>query len=216
MSICRKNEKAASRYVEILHYALLIINLTKMRYLLTFSIFATIATFVMSCNSKSTMPGAGELDSDSVEVLTVADTAIYGTVDESTTMHMLTINMDDGKQQTFAMNLDSLGSDIQGGIFAGDKVTLTVTKGEEEMQVVKCVNLSTLLGKWTSLDRNFQIEENGVVKSNLAAESNPYTQWQMVNARIILNADTFDILTLGADSMELENSKGIFIYKRQR
>ncbi len=55
-----------------------------------------------------------------------------------------------------------------------------------------------------------------MVKSNLAAESNPYTQWQMVNARIILNADTFDILTLGADSMELENSKGIFIYKRQR
>lgn len=187
-----------------------------MRHLLTFSIFAAIATFIMSCNSKSTMPGAGELDSDSVEVFTVADTAIYGTVDESTTMHMLTITMENGKSETFAMNLDSMGSDIQGGIFAGDKVTLTVRKGEEERQVVKCINLSTLLGKWTSLDRNFQIEENGVVKSNLAAESNPYTQWQMVNARIILNADTFDILTLGADSMELENNKGIFIYKRQR
>ena len=133
-----------------------------MRHLLTFSIFAAIATFIMSCNSKSTMPGAGELDSDSVEVSAVADTAIYGTVDESTTMHMLTINMENGKQQTFAMNLDTLGSDIQGGIFAGDKVTLTATNGEDGMQVVKCVNLSTLLGKWTSLDRNFQIEENGV------------------------------------------------------
>ena len=27
--------------------------------------------------------------------------------------------------------------------------------------------------------------------------------------------DTFDIITLGADSLELENNRGIFVYKRQ-
>ena len=27
--------------------------------------------------------------------------------------------------------------------------------------------------------------------------------------------DTFDIITLGSDSLELENNRGIFVYKRQ-
>lgn len=188
-----------------------------MKHLLNLSILGVLAVFFAACMGNSTVSGNGDNnDSDSVAVVTVPDTAVYGIIDESTTMHMLTIILEDGKTKSFSMNLDSIESDIQGGLFAGDKVTLTAVKGEENMSVKKLVNLNTLLGKWTSLARNFQIMENGVVESNATAETNPYTQWQMSNAQIILNTDTFDVLSLGADSLALENSKGIFVYKRQR
>ena len=150
-----------------------------MKHLLNLSLFGVLALFFAACTGNSTQQGDGN-DSDSVAVVTVPDTAVYGIIDESTTMHMLTIILEDGKTKSFSMNLDSL------------------------------------LGKWTSLARNFQIMENGVVESNATAETNPYTQWQMSNAQIILNTDTFDVLSLGADSLALENSKGIFVYKRQR
>jgi hypothetical protein len=101
-------------------------------------------------------------------------------------------------------------------VFAGDKVTLTFTEDKDVRMVDKMVNLTSLLGKWTSLDRNFQIQENGVIESNGSAESHPYTQWAMSNAQLILNTDTFDVLTLGPDSMTIENAHGIFVYKRQK
>lgn len=186
-----------------------------MKKLLYLSISCALIAFLSACTASNTEKG-GINDSDSIEQVVIPDTAIYGIIDESTTMHMLTVKMEDGKTVTLSMNTDSIESDIQGGLFAGDKVTLTAVKGSEEPAVRKLVNLSSLLGKWTSLARNFQIMENGVVESNASAETNPYTQWQMSNAQIILNNDTFDVLSLGADSMALENSKGIFVYKRQR
>ena len=72
-----------------------------------------------------------------------------------------------------------------------------------------------LQGRWTSLDKNFTINEDGSIESNIQAESKPYTAWTICNARLILNTDTFDVLSLGADSLELESAKGIFVYKRQ-
>lgn len=37
----------------------------------------------------------------------------------------------------------------------------------------------------------------------------------MLNGHLLLGRDTFDILTLGGDTLELENSKGIFVYTRK-
>jgi hypothetical protein len=76
------------------------------------------------------------------------------------------------------------------------------------------INLTTLVGKWTSIDKNFEIEEGGTVKSNVKAESNPWTSWKIFNGKLLLNRDTFNINLLGADSLYLENSKGIYTYKR--
>lgn len=79
----------------------------------------------------------------------------------------------------------------------------------------KVINLTTLLGKWTSIDRNFDIKEGGVVESHVTAESRPYTDWKIVNGRLVLSADTFEVLDLGPDSLYLENDTVIYAFKRQ-
>ena len=148
----------------------------------------------------------------------VADTAIYGTIGEGTTMHTLELNTEDGKTLSFALNQD-IEADVQGGIFAGDRVTLTAVKtADADMpEVQKLVNITSLLGKYTSLDRNFEIKDDGSIDSpNMSAESQPYTQWHTINARLVLNQDTFDIRQLGADSLTLESAKGIYVYKRTK
>lgn len=185
-----------------------------MKKLLYLPLVAFLAGSFVACGLNSGKDNSHE--NDTIVAEQVPDSAIYGIVDESTTMHTLVLNMDDGKQMTFTLDVDTVEADVQGGIFAGDRMTVYAVKGADNtMTVKKAVNLNTLLGKWTSLDRNFQIEENGVINSNSTApESNPYTQWQMANCNIILNADTFSVLYLGPDSMSLENDKGIFVYKR--
>lgn len=174
---------------------------------------AMIACMVVGCENKK---GTQQNDvQDSLEV-SVQDTAIYGTVGEGTTMHVLELITDDGKTRSFAISQDSL-SDVQGGIFSGDKVTITVRPAtDSDPEIVKLLNLTSLLGKWTSLDRNFEIKEDGIVTSAVKAESHPYTQWSVSNGNLILNADTFNVLLLGPDSMSIENKEGIFVYKRQK
>ena len=62
---------------------------------------------------------------------------------------------------------------------------------------------------------NFVIEEGGTVVSNIKAETKPWTNWKIFNGKLLLNKDTFDVVTLGADSLAIENRNGIFVYKRQ-
>ena len=72
------------------------------------------------------------------------------------------------------------------------------------------------MGHWTSIDRNFEIEEGGTVRSSVKAETNPWTSWKILNGQLLLNRDTFDITSLGADSLYIENRNGIFVFKRQK
>ena len=72
------------------------------------------------------------------------------------------------------------------------------------------------LGKWTSIDKNFEIVEGGDVVNNVKAEVNPWTSWKIVNGKLLLNTDTFAIDNLGPDSLLLENHKGIYVFKRQQ
>jgi len=178
------------------------------------SIVTAVSIFaVTGCENKKT--AASSDNTDSVEVVT-PDSAVYGIIGEGTSMHVLELITDDGKTQTYSISQDSL-SDVQGGIFAGDKVSITTRPGSDsDLEVAKLLNLTSLLGKWTSLDRNFEIKEDGVVTSSVKAESHPYTRWSVANGNLILNADTFNVLLLGPDSMSIENKEGIFVYKRLR
>lgn len=83
------------------------------------------------------------------------------------------------------------------------------------MLASKIINLTSLLGKWTSLDKNFDILEGGEVRNNVKAETNPWTSWKILNGNLLLNTDTFAIDKLGPDSLLLENAKGIYVFKRQ-
>ena len=108
---------------------------------------------------------------------------------------------------------------VKGGLLVGDRIALILNgqKNEElgDVAAQQVINLTSLLGKWTSLDKNFEIIEGGEVKNNVKAEQNPWTSWKILNGKLLLNKDTFMIDELGPDSMYLENNAGIFTFKRQ-
>ena len=149
---------------------------------------------------------------------TVADSTVYGVCGEGTAMHTVELISDAGDTVTYVIDEDSEGrQDVQGGLLVGDRLAI-IDGGDRDGDRVarKVINLTTLQGKWTSLDKNFEIMEGCLVKSNVSAEAHPWTSWKILNGQLLLNRDTFDIDQLSADSRYLENREGIFVYKRSR
>lgn len=163
-----------------------------------------------------------QLIEDTDEVVEVNDTTVYGVCGEGTSMHSLEIITDAGDTLVYTL----LGqdaetevetpSDVQGGLMAGDKMAVTGHKTADELVADRVINVTSLLGHWTSIDKNFTIEEGGTVHSAVKAETNPWTSWKILNGSLLLNRDTFCIECLSADSLYLENANGIFTFKRQK
>lgn len=149
----------------------------------------------------------------------VNDTTIYGKLGENYGMNTLELITDKGDTLQFVVEepADSLDMEnVKGGKGVGDRMAVVAQKSEEgELIVTQAINLTTLLGKWTALDKSFEIQEGGIVVSNFS-EPKPYTEWSICNGHLVLSADTFDVYELGADSLKLENAKGIYVYKRQK
>ena len=175
---------------------------------------ALVAMFAASsCKNKSNTPVISA--SDSLVVADENDSTIYGVCGEGTSMHSLELISDDG--DTLSVFIDDENPDVvQGGLLAGDRIALIGYKAQDgEMMAQKVINITSLLGKWTSLDKNFDLIEGGEVKNNVKAETNPWTSWKILNGQLLLNKDTFDIDKLGSDSLMLENRQGIYVFKRQ-
>lgn len=159
---------------------------------------------------------------DTDEVVEVNDTTVYGVCGEGTSMHSLEIITDAGDTLVYTLlsqdaetEVETL-SDVQGGLMAGDKMAVTGHKTADELVADRVINVTSLLGHWTSIDKNFTIEEGGTVHSAVKAETNPWTSWKILNGSLLLNRDTFCIECLSADSLYLENANGIFTFKRQK
>ena len=168
------------------------------------------------CTGKKTQQQPTESDTMVVEVSTL-DSTVYGVCGEGTSMHALELVTDEGDTLTYLVDADAEQETVKGGLFAGDRMAVVGYKGAEGDMVATCaVNLTTLMGKWTSIDKNFEIQEGGLVESSIKAETRPWTSWKIHNGQLLLNADTFAIERLGADSLCLENGEGIFVFKRQR
>lgn len=186
-------------------------------------VFASLMLLVLAgCNSKKEKPN---LQANDVE--DVADSTVYGVCGEGTSMHSLELITDTGDTLTYTIldaeaDMDGMVtgggfvSHVEGGLMAGDKVAVTGQKVDGELIADKVINVTSLLGHWTSIDKNFEIEEGGTVRSSVKAESNPWTSWKILNGRLLLNRDTFNINSLGADSLYIENDKGIYTFKRQK
>ena len=167
------------------------------------------------CTGKKTQQQPTESDTMVVEVST-PDSTVYGVCGEGTSMHALELVTDEGDTLTYLVDADTEQETVKGGLFAGDRMAVVGYKGAEGDMVATCaVNLTTLMGKWTSIDKNFEIQEGGLVESSIKAETRPWTSWKIHNGQLLLNADTFAIERLGADSLCLENGEGIFVFKRQ-
>lgn len=171
-----------------------------------------------ACDAKKEKPQVGDTD----EVVEVNDTTVYGVCGEGTSMHSLELITDAGDTLVYTLLSQDAEtevetpSDVQGGLMAGDKMAVTGHKTADELVADRVINVTSLLGHWTSIDKNFTIEEGGTVHSAIKAETNPWTSWKILNGSLLLNRDTFAIDGLSADSLYLENANGIFTFKRQK
>lgn len=182
---------------------------------LVYVAMALVLTFAFeSCKDKKTNPVIGAVDSTGIDD-DEADSTIYGVCGEGTSMHELQLISDAGDTLNVFISDEDPGI-VQGGLLSGDRIALIANEDADGQYVAqKVINLTSLMGKWTSLDKNFEIIEGGEVKNNVKAETNPWTSWKILNGKLLLNKDTFSINTLGPDSLLLENRVGIFTFKRQ-
>lgn len=180
-------------------------------------IFALLALFFIAGCKHQGQSGQQSSEDSTAAVNDVPDSTIFGVCGDGTMMHTLQLVTDGGDTLAFVLNADDSDEDVVfGGLLAGDRLAVTANpETDGERVATRVINLTTLQGRWTSLDRNFEIMEDGKVKADVVAEHHPWTNWKILNGRLVLSADTFDIYTLGSDSLGLENKDGIFIYKRQ-
>ena len=159
-------------------------------------------------------------NSAATDTATAADSTLYGICGEGTAMHTLQLITLTGA----TLNLSLLPDDdddadtratVNGGLMCGDHLAVLATTTADGPIATKVINLTSLMGRWTSISRNFVIEEGGFVTSDIKAETRPYTSWKIFNGQLLLGRDTFNIVTLGPDSLAIENHNGIYLYKRQ-
>lgn len=153
---------------------------------------------------------------------TAADSTLYGICGEGTAMHTLQLITLTGDTLNLSLlpddadDPDADAATVNGGLMCGDHLAVLATTTADGPVATKVINLTSLMGRWTSISRNFVIEEGGVVTSDVKAETHPYTSWKIFNGQLLLGRDTFNIVTLGPDSLAIENHNGIYLYKRQR
>lgn len=171
-------------------------------------------TTMLSCHERKVTPT--DITATPTEE-SPSDSTIYGRCGINTATHTLEIVTDDGDTISCVIHhADTADMDdpVKGGLFVGDRLAVLLdTGGDDELVATRVINLTTLMGRWASLDRTFELHEGGVVTS-CSSEPEPWTEWRITNGRLVLSVDTFDIFTLGADSLWLENAGGIYEYRR--
>lgn len=175
-------------------------------------ILLTCAIIILGCKDGKKSAPVIEILTDSAAV----DSTVYGRCGEGTAMHTLELITDKGDTIVYTLEGLDTFSNVQGGLFVGDRIAVIGKHVEglnEEMYAEKVINLTSLLGTWSSLDKEFEIAEGGHVISS-TGEPQPYTEWKVLNGKLILTPDTFEIYSLGPDSLYIENEKGIYGYKR--
>lgn len=174
-------------------------------------VFVLMAT-LWSCNDKKPKAimdkTAGNIASQSVK-----DSTIYGTMVDGG-MNSLILLTDKGDTLEFLANPDDTTEVVKGGKINGDRFAVIGYTEYGDRFLRSAINLTSLQGKWTSLDKDFTIKEDGTITSNIQTEQDAWSTWKIVNGRLVLSKDTFTVNVLGADTLSLENNNGIFVFRR--
>ncbi|WP_040554106.1 hypothetical protein [Prevotella multiformis] len=147
------------------------------------------------------------------DTLATGDSTVYGTMVDGG-MNSIVLLTDNGDTIVYLTNPNDTVDVVKGGKLNGDRFAIIGYKEYGDRFMRSAINLTSLLGNWISLDRNFEIKEDGTVTSSLQSEKNPWTSWKIWNGKLILSKDTFEVDNLGADSLALENKNGIFVFTR--
>lgn len=174
-------------------------------------LFVVMVMIMAGCNQKK-QSAVTATDTDNE----VNDSTIYGVCGEGTMMHSLELITSMQDTLTILINDEDVPDQtiVAGGLMAGDRMAVTACKTDDGWVAQRILNITSLLGKWTSIDKNFEITDDGEVKSSMKMESKAWTQWRILNGQLLLNRDTFDIVSITADSLEIENHEGIYAYRR--
>lgn len=177
-----------------------------------------LSCLIAACNGNKQKGSDTDVNADTA----AADSTLYGICGEGTAMHTLQLITLTGDTLNLSLlpddadDPDADAATVNGGLMCGDHLAVLATTTADGPVATKVINLTSLMGRWTSISRNFVIEEGGVVTSDVKAETHPYTSWKIYNGQLLLGRDTFNIVTLGPDSLAIENHNGIYLYKRQR
>lgn len=167
-----------------------------------------------SCRNQSARPVVAPTEDSSA--VDEDDSTVYGVCGDGTAMHSLELITDAGDTLNYLITDDASAPVVKGGLFSGDRMAVIGHKEDGEYVATEVINLTALMGKWTSIDRDFEIMEGGTVKNYVKAETHPWVSWKICNGKLVLNRDTFTVDGLGADSLYIENSRGIFAFKRKK
>lgn len=177
-------------------------------------LFAFIAAIFIGC--KNTNKGKViETNSKSADSLNAGDTTIYGTMLDGG-MNSIILLTDAGDTLEFIQNPDDTAEVVKGGKLIGDRFAVIGYKEYGDMMLRSAINITSLLGNWSSIDKNFDIIEGGTITSKVQSEKDTWTKWKIFNGKLVLSKDTFAVLELGADSMLLENKNGVFLFGRNK
>ncbi len=155
------------------------------------------------------------VDNTSLEDENRGDSTIYGTLVDGGMNSMLLLT-DEGDTLELLRNPDDTTDVVKGGIVPNDRYAVIAYTSYGERFIRTAIDIESLKGSWSSLDRNFEIEDGGAVKSALASETNAWKTWKIYNGQLVFDRDTFIVDELGADSMLLESRDGIYSFKRAK
>jgi len=180
----------------------------------TFYFIMSLFILAVAISCKDSKPKSVVSDTEAVEdSIATNDSTIYGTMVDGG-MNSIILLTDNGDTLEYLVNPDDTLEVVKGGKINGDRFAIIGYKEYGDDFMRSAINLTSLLGNWSSLDRNFEIKEGGTVTSSLQSEKNPWTAWKVWNGKLILSKDTFDVESLGADTLSLENKAGIFVFTR--
>lgn len=171
---------------------------------------------LLGCRDKKLHTATSELPTTDTLVIveTMSDSTVYGICGEGTSMHSLELITADGDTLYYQVDVDE-DAHLRGGMMVGDRMAVVGAANDDKQLVAHgVVNLTTLVGRWTSIDRSFEIQEGGVFLTE--GKEPQMAEWKICNGRLVLRSDTFSIFALGPDSLCLENNKGIYAYKRAK
>ncbi|MCF0202757.1 MAG: hypothetical protein HUK08_05270 [Bacteroidaceae bacterium] len=165
-------------------------------------LFLLIASFaLMGCNETKKTPKPTKLADTLIEI---TDTTIYGRCAEAARFTVLLATVD-GDTTEFVIPSDSDEDSrvVLGGLYNDDKLAIIAYRNADgENEVRRIINLTTLAGIWVDGDRKINLtEDNG---------------WKILNGQVVVNSDTFSIYDITPDTLTLEDSRGIYNFRRQK
>lgn len=176
------------------------------------TVMAIMLFMICGCNNKSKNQPTPSMEVK--PVTTVTDSMTYGHCGEGTAMNTVELMLANGQSCTYTLTDGNYTGDVLGGLNVGDSLAIISHRTVDGMPMADMiVNVTSLMARWVSLDHTLTLFQGGKATTK-TAEAEPVTEWRLCNGKLIIGPDTFNIATLGPDSLYLTNKGKTTGYRR--